>query len=125
LKTTNIYKAKNEKSSFTLSTFLQDSSTVTTGLTNLFLRSETRLFLMCGFIELLQNVLDYAVTSLCFSKHQNNSRPALHLDFSSLCNGDSNFNHVLLHSLSVARLARMHQNTITIHCHVKTVDVVR
>jgi hypothetical protein len=51
----NIYKAKKEKSSFSLSTFLQDSSTKTTGLTNLFLRSETRLFLMCGFIELLQN----------------------------------------------------------------------
>jgi hypothetical protein len=43
---------------------------------------------------------------------------------SSLCNGDSNLDHVPLDSPTIPRLAGMHQNTFTIHCHGKTGDVV-
>jgi hypothetical protein len=39
---------------------------------------------------------------------------------SSLYKGDSTFNHVPLQSLSIARLAGMHQKTITLHSHCKT-----
>jgi hypothetical protein len=38
--------------------------------------------------------------------------------------GDSSFDHVPLDSPTVPRLAGMHQNTFTIHCHGKTGDVV-
>jgi hypothetical protein len=62
--------------------------------------------------------------SMVFFDHQNKCRPALGVEVLSLCIGDSSFNHVLLHSQSVPRLARIHQNPFTIHCHGKTGDVV-
>jgi hypothetical protein len=52
---------------------------------------------------------------MVFFVHQNKCRPALHIEVSSLCIGDSSFKHVLMHSPTVPRLARIHQKTITLH----------
>jgi hypothetical protein len=57
--------------------------------------------------------------SMSFFHHQNKGRPALRVEISSLYTGDSNFDHVLLHSPTVPRLARIHQKTFTMHSHWK------
>jgi hypothetical protein len=42
-----------------------------------------------------------------FSEHQNKGRPALGIEVSSLCIGNSSFDHVLMHSPTIPRLVRI------------------
>jgi hypothetical protein len=78
----------------------------------------------CGFMFWWRGVKLSSIIVL-FRNHQNKGRTALHVGLSSLYKGDSSFDHVLLLCLTVPRLDRMHQNTITMHSHDKTGIVVQ
>jgi hypothetical protein len=120
-KTTSKYTAKR-KSSFLLSTFLRGSSTKATQLPIFFcLKEWNKTVFNVWFYVLMKS----SSKTMVFLDHQNECRPALRVEVSCLCNGDSNFNHVPLNSPSIPRLAGIHQKTITMHSRGKRGDVVR
>jgi hypothetical protein len=117
---TGKYTAKR-KSSFLLSAFLRGSSTTATWLTNLFcLKEPNKIKNDVWFYVLMKT----SSKTMVFFNHQNKCRPALRVEVSSLCIGDSSFNHVLMHSPTVPRLARIHKKTTTLHSHPKRGVVV-
>jgi hypothetical protein len=112
----NVLLCGKRKSSFHSTTFLQLSSRNSTGVLNFpCLKEWNKTKNGVWFYWFWKEVLDYLVLSRCFSKHQNKCRPALCIEVSSLCMGDSSFNHVLMHSPTVPRLDGKHQKTITLH----------
>jgi hypothetical protein len=116
-----MYTAK-EKSSFSLSSFLRGSSTKATAFLILAcLNDPNKIKIEVWFYVLMTTTSK----SMVFFDHQNKCRHARGVEVSSLYMGDSSFDHVLLHSPTVPRLASMHQKTITLHSHCKTGDALR
>jgi hypothetical protein len=105
-----------------LSTFLRGSSIHSTGVFILpCLKEPNKIKNEVWFYVLII----ISSKSMAFFDHQNKGRPALRVEVSCLCNGDSNLDHVPLKSSAVPRLPGTHQKTITLHSHGKTGDVVR
>jgi hypothetical protein len=100
------------KSSFVLSTFLRGSSTNSTGCLMFPCLKEWN---KTAFDVWFYVLMTTTSKSMVFFDHQNKCRHALRVELSSLCMGDSNFNHVLMHSPTVPRLAGIHQHTIALH----------
>jgi hypothetical protein len=104
-----------------LSTFLQLSSRKPTELPILFCLKEWN---KTAFDVWFYVLMTTTSKTMVFFDHQNKCLPALRVDVSCLCNGDSNLDHVQILSPAVPRLGRRHQNTITSHSHQKRGDVV-
>jgi hypothetical protein len=115
-----IYMVKR-KLSFLLSTSLRGSGTDPTGVFNFpCLKEWNKTAFDVWFYVLM--IIPSSITG--FFGHQNKCRPALRVEVSCLCMGDSNLDHVPLHSQITPKLARIHQNTITLHSHPKRGVVV-
>jgi hypothetical protein len=92
--------------SFLLSTFLQLSSTHSTGVVILpCLKDPNKTAFDVWFYVLMKTTSN----NIVFFDHQNKCLHALPVEVSSLYMGDSKLDHVPLLSPSIARLAGMHQ----------------
>jgi hypothetical protein len=90
--TTCIYTVKR-KSSFLLSTFLRGSGTDSTGFLMFPCLKEPN---KTAFDVWFYVFMIISSKSMAFLDHQNKCRPARRVEVSSLCNGDSNLDHVPL-----------------------------
>jgi hypothetical protein len=103
---------KTETLLFFLLLFLRGSSRKPTELPILFcLKERNKTAFDVWFYVLMKTTSK----TMVFFDHQNKGLPALGVEVSCLCNGDSNLDHVRMHSLSVPRLASIHQKINTLH----------